>query len=212
MGKFTKQYIIQNLLKDNYYEPSYCMVKEDFVNDFIQKRREAGIILYKFNFDLLPKEIKSEDYTYVDIIIEENNPKTGIPYNEIWKTNYLNAVKRLNYPQSLATFMHYELSREERKQSFIDRATIIHNKKYRYHLVNYWDADTPVEIWCTSCQKSFYQDPSRHLQGQGCPECRNKHFSEMYLNDPKEMKKKFAHDICCKELVVRIHQVETGLF
>lgn len=189
MKYHTKQHIVQNLLKDSYYEPNYCMVKEDFVNDFIERRKEAGIVLYKFNFDLLPKEIKTVDTT-VTIVIEEENPKTGIPYNETWETTYTNSVKRLEYPPSLATFTFYAASREERKQDFINKSTRIHDNKYGYHLVNYWDANTPVEIWCNTCQKSFFQVPQRHLEGQGCPTCRNNYFRELYLNDPKEMKKK----------------------
>ena len=188
-GENTKDYIAQNLLRDPYYEPNYFTTKEDFIVDFTHSRKIAGARLYKFNFDLLPKEIKTVD-TLVDIIIEEENPKTGIPYNEVWSTTYSNSVKNLSNPLSLSIFELYSKNREERKKSFIERAKVIHGNKYSYHLVKYWDANTPVEIWCNSCGKSFFQDPQSHLNGQGCPTCRNKYFSSLYLNDPVEMKKK----------------------
>ena len=177
-------------MRDPYYEPNYFTTKEDFIVDFIHGREIAGAILYKFNFDLLPKEIKTVD-TLVDIIVEEENPKTGIPYNEIWSTTYSNSVKNLNNPQSLATFEFYSKSREERKQLFIQKSIEIHGNKFSYHLVDFWDLETPVEIWCNICQKSFFQKPSEHIKGKGygCPTCRKNYFRDLVMLDPIKVRK-----------------------
>lgn len=58
------------------------------------------------------------------------------------------------------------------KSEWISRSTDIHGNKYSYHLVEFSDTKTPVEIFCTACNDSFMQTPSNHLYGkQGCYQC-----------------------------------------
>jgi hypothetical protein len=45
------------------------------------------------------------------------------------------------------------------------------DEHYGYHLVNYINCDTNVEIFCNVCEKSFQQTPYRHLSGSGCLDC-----------------------------------------
>ena len=58
------------------------------------------------------------------------------------------------------------LSREE----IIKKANKIHHNKYKYSKVNYYDTKTKV---CIICKKhgEFWQLPSHHTQGVGCPKC-----------------------------------------
>lgn len=65
------------------------------------------------------------------------------------------------------------------KEIFKDRSEKIHQfkngePKYLYDEVNYKDTSTKVKIFCKKCNKYFYQIPSSHLSGKGCPICRNK--------------------------------------
>lgn len=46
----------------------------------------------------------------------------------------------------------------------------VHNGKYDYSLVEYFDSQTKIKIICPK-HGVFEQIPSNHLQGQGCPQC-----------------------------------------
>jgi hypothetical protein len=54
--------------------------------------------------------------------------------------------------------------------SFPGRASITHNNFYDYSKVNYINARKLVEIICPK-HGSFFQSPSNHLSGKGCPVC-----------------------------------------
>lgn len=55
---------------------------------------------------------------------------------------------------------------------FILKAKKIHRSKYDYSLVNYIDVSIKVEIICKK-HGTFYQSPTNHLSGKGCPICNN---------------------------------------
>ena len=54
---------------------------------------------------------------------------------------------------------------------FLERAKAVHGNKYDYSKVNWVNTKTKVEIVCP-IHGSFYQKPYKHLEGQGCPDCR----------------------------------------
>jgi Zn finger protein HypA/HybF involved in hydrogenase expression len=56
-------------------------------------------------------------------------------------------------------------------KEFIERAKEKHGDKYGYDEVDYVDSQTKVKIYCKECKKYFWQVPSSHLQGRGCPIC-----------------------------------------
>lgn len=56
-------------------------------------------------------------------------------------------------------------------EEFIKKAVEIHGDKYDYSNVHYVNAKTKVKIICT-IHGEFLQEPSNHLQGQGCKACR----------------------------------------
>lgn len=70
-------------------------------------------------------------------------------------------------------------SKRKKKEDFIKEATVIHGEKYDYSRVTYTNNKTPV---CIICPKhgEFWQLPSTHLSGGGCPKCAGKHH---YNND-----------------------------
>jgi hypothetical protein len=54
---------------------------------------------------------------------------------------------------------------------FIEQANLVHNYKYDYSLVNYVNNSTKVKIICSE-HGEFMQTPNSHLNGSGCPKCR----------------------------------------
>lgn len=57
------------------------------------------------------------------------------------------------------------------KEIFIEKAQQAHgDNKYDYSKVNYINNKTKVCIICPE-HGEFWQTPSNHLQGKGCPEC-----------------------------------------
>ena len=63
-------------------------------------------------------------------------------------------------------------SRLQRKpfESFVEEANKIHNGLYEYHKVNYVNGKTKICIVCP-IHGDFWQSPSNHLKGNGCPFC-----------------------------------------
>lgn len=70
-------------------------------------------------------------------------------------------------------------------QQFIKEASQIHNNKYSYDKVIYLNKDTKVVITCP-IHGDFEQSPGNHLQGHGCPMCKDSLGEKLvsdYLND-----------------------------
>lgn len=59
-------------------------------------------------------------------------------------------------------------------EEFIKKANIRHNNKYDYSLVKYINSKTLIQIICLN-HGSFFQNPSNHLQGNGCSKCSGKY-------------------------------------
>ena len=56
------------------------------------------------------------------------------------------------------------------KQTFIQKANVIHNNKYDYSKVDYVNSQTYITITCL-VHGDFKQKPNWHLQGNGCKKC-----------------------------------------
>lgn len=72
--------------------------------------------------------------------------------------------------------------------AFIERSNNIHNRKFDYSKVNWVNTRIKVEIICSK-HGSFMQKPFKHLQGQGCPDCRKNATvtQEMFIERAKSM-------------------------
>ena len=55
-------------------------------------------------------------------------------------------------------------------EEFVGKANIKHDFKYDYSKVDYINVKTKIEIICR-IHGSFWQTPSSHLNGNGCPKC-----------------------------------------
>lgn len=61
---------------------------------------------------------------------------------------------------------------------FIEKAKKVHGDKYDYSRVNYKNTDSKVIIICPN-HGEFYQSPSSHLSGNGCPKCNSSKLEEL---------------------------------
>lgn len=77
-------------------------------------------------------------------------------------------------------------------ESFVNNAIQIHGNRYDYSKVEYVDSKTKVCIICPE-HGEFWQLPTAHISGQGCPKCKkykigkNKYNTEIYINKAKKV-------------------------
>ena len=62
------------------------------------------------------------------------------------------------------------MSRKKTKEEFLEIASALHGHKFDYSKIEYITTQKKVEIICAD-HGSFFQTPSNHMKGQGCPEC-----------------------------------------
>lgn len=67
---------------------------------------------------------------------------------------------------------------KKHSETFISKAISKHGNAYDYSETNYKRSCLKVKIKCNRCGKYFYQTPNNHLNGQGCPYCKDKKSSE----------------------------------
>ena len=70
------------------------------------------------------------------------------------------------------------------KDTFVEKAKHIHNDRYDYSKVEYVNAHTKVCIICPE-HGEFWQTPNNHLNGNGCPLCKNRKIGDV-LRDTVE--------------------------
>lgn len=78
----------------------------------------------------------------------------------------------------MALFIGYKMKRLTQEE-FINRAIAVHGNKYNYGKVVYDGSRAKVEIIC-HIHGSFWQTPAMHLQGQGCPRCKDEKTSKRF--------------------------------
>ena len=93
---------------------------------------------------------------------------------------------------------HYHYNTNQIIQKFIN----IHKGKYDYSKVNYVNNKTKVCIICPE-HGEFYQTPSAHLQGQGCPKCKLSHLENKIYNILKEYNIIFEYESNIKNILKR---------
>ena len=75
------------------------------------------------------------------------------------------------------------------QKEFIERGNEKHDGKYNYDKVEYHNANTKVCIICKE-HGEFWQVPSSHLNGNGCPKCRNDSLADSRRLPKEEFVKK----------------------
>ena len=77
------------------------------------------------------------------------------------------------------------------KDEFINESIGIHGNKYIYTKVEYTNSHTKVCIICPE-HGEFWQTPTNHLSGNGCPKCAAEKLSKMFSSNINEFSKKAA--------------------
>ena len=110
------------------------------------------------------KEVHGDKYDYSKVEYTHSKKKVCIicpKHGEFWQTPTVH-LKGGNCPNCI---------KENKINDFLEQSKIIHNNKYDYSKVEYVDSTTKV---CIICPKhgEFWQRPFSHINGNGCPMCK----------------------------------------
>ena len=137
--------------------------------------------LSKEEFIKKANEVHNGKYDYNKVDYVNNSTKICIicpKHGEFWQrpNNHLLGVACPTCANE-ANGERCRLSKEE----FIKKANKLHNGKYKYSKVDYYDNHTKVCILCND-HGEFWQKPNNHLSGQGCPKCNLSHLERSMMN------------------------------
>ena len=138
------------------------------------------------------REIHGDKYDYSKVEYINNKTKICIicpEHGEFWQRPYKHLYCGRGCPRCGNTT---KLTTKE----FIEKAKKIHNNKYNYSKTNYITTEKKVCIICPE-HGEFWQTPHSHLNGEGCPICKQrfleKEIREFLINNniTFEYQKKF---------------------
>jgi len=149
------------------------------------------------------REVHGDKYDYSKVEYINAHTKVCIicsEHGEFWQrpNDHLNGCGCPNCGRENVWNTRGRITTEE----FIKRAREVHGDKYDYSKVEYINKRTPVCIICNKTFKKtnkihgeFWQTPNSHLNGNGCPKCRNSRLEEkiytlLYSNKIKFQKEK----------------------
>lgn len=117
------------------------------------------------------REVHGDKYDYSKVVYTNTTTKVCIIcpiHGEFWQT-----PKAHLRGQGCPKCGHDKLSQmfSLSQEEFISRARKVHGDKYDYSKVVYVNYSTKVCIICNESHKEFWQTPSNHLNGKGCPCC-----------------------------------------
>jgi len=109
-------------------------------------------------------------YDYSQVIFSNVEQKIDIicPIHGIFQQRVMSHLKGFGCDKCGRKNVAKKLS--DSKEDFIQKAQIVHGNKYDYSKVKYVNAKSKVIIICP-IHGEFYQPPSPHINGVGCPEC-----------------------------------------
>lgn len=137
-----------------------------YVKSSAALRRPIETIISKF------KEVHGDEYDY-SLITEYKNTNENLPiicrkHGVFYQSynNHYNGKQGCPICGRQKCTEHSRLTNDE----FIEKATMVHEGKYDYSLVNYTIGKNEVDIICPKHGK-FSQIARNHLMGAGCPLC-----------------------------------------
>jgi hypothetical protein len=116
------------------------------------------------------KQVHGDGYDYSKVEYINNKTKVCVicsKHGEFWvrPDNFLSGVGCKKCGDAIKSE-----SKKTSEKDWIETARKVHNNKYDYTKVKYKSAKEKVCIICPE-HGEFWQKPSSHLQGQGCPIC-----------------------------------------
>jgi hypothetical protein len=111
------------------------------------------------------REVHGDWYDYSKVEYVNNHTKVLIIcpiHSEFWQTPNKHLTGR-GCPKCA--------NKNVTKEEFVEKVILVHGEWYDYSKVVYIDSKTKVCIIHKKCGKEFWQTPSDHLSGRGCPYC-----------------------------------------
>lgn len=148
------------------------------------------------------REVHGDKYDYSKVEYKNTDTKVCIicpEHGEFWQTPYHHIKRKQGCPKCGG---RVKRNREE----FIETARKIHGDRYDYSKVEYVNNETKVCIICHNKNKfgkehgEFWQTPSKHLQGHGCPNCKMSYLEEQVKNVLDEYNIKYKYQANKKQL------------
>lgn len=129
----------------------------------------------------IEKANKKHNFKYDYSKVEYKDNKTPVciicpEHGEFWQTPN-NHIKGTKCPK--CEYKRRSLTYSKTTEQFIKDAISVHNNKYDYSKVNYYNKSTKVCIICLK-HGEFWQLPTSHLSGNGCQQCKNKNQTILY--------------------------------
>lgn len=116
------------------------------------------------------KKIHNDKYDYSKVVYDGNKHKVTIicpTHGEF--TQIPNA--HLRGAGCWKCSVDYRMNeKRSNNEEFIEKANLVHNNKYDYSSINYYNSNQKISIKCKK-HGIFDQTPGNHLQGAGCPKC-----------------------------------------
>lgn len=140
------------------------MNKEKLKQKFIEK----GKLIHNNKYDYSKVEY-TDSKTKVCIICHEKD-EFGEEHGEFWQIPGDHINKKCGCPKCKGVFRY-------NTETFIEKASKIHNNFYNYKKTTYVNNKTPIIIICPQ-HGEFKQLPQDHLKGYGCPKCGQQQISE----------------------------------
>lgn len=165
--RYTKKYIIQELLKNVNYECDFLCVKEDLIYMYRKTREDNSMKVKNYDWSLVPEKIKTVN-DYFTIISNEINLKTGKPRG-VALTSYGRLITELKDISDIPP--RIDEKKKKFAESFFKKANEKYKGKFNYSESEYINNDIPIKISCSSCGKILYQSPRDHLYSCSCKFC-----------------------------------------
>lgn len=134
------------------------LTKEEFVN-------KANMI-HNYKYDYSEADYINSKSKLCVICHEKD--ENGVEHGKFWMKpeNHLGGRQGCPICGRIKANKAESLTTEE----FIEKSKQVHGDTYDYSKANYINCRTKVEIICPK-HGSFWQDPSSHMHGVGCPKC-----------------------------------------
>jgi len=118
------------------------------------------------------KQIHGDKYNYSKVEYVTNHTKVKIecPIHGEFMQQPINHLQGQGCP--ICGRKNAANKLKKKLDAFINDAKKVHGDKYDYSKVEYINNETKVCIICPE-HGEFWQIPSAHLRGQGCPDCKN---------------------------------------
>ena len=163
----------------NFYKPT--------TEEFIEKAQKIHGNKYDYS-----KVNYINSHTKICIICSEHGEFLQTPYS------HLNGC---GCPKCGMKIVKTKISNN--KENFIERSKLVHRDKYDYSKVEYVNEKTKVKIIC-KIHGEFEQIPWTHINGAGCPFCKNEKLSkermmsnEEFIEKSKKIHyNKYSYDFC----------------